>query len=278
MKCFKYILWSILFLSLCGYLYISSMTPSLYKNWEEDQKILTVINITREKVSLKNIRSFRYTSTSKYTPGYFDAEYSLSDLTSVDYIIEPFWNIDGFAHTMLSFWFTDGQYLSVSAEIRKEVWESFHPISWFFNAYEIVYIIGDEEDLIKLRANHRKDTVIMYPIKLTQSELERLFVSVMTRAQKLSKYPEFYNSLTNTCMTSILGHINELKTENSSNPIRWGKQIFLPSHSDSIAYEEGLIDTSLSLEEARKYYTINSLSMQHKEREDYSQLIRKERR
>jgi len=278
MKIIKYILVFIFLLSLWVYIILSSMTPSLERDWTTDQEILTDIEILSDTISLTNIRSFRYTNPSEYTPGYFDGDYSISELSSLDYIIEPFGEIDGFAHTMLSFWFSDGRHIAVSSEIRKEVWESFHPISGFLNAYEIVYMIWDEEDLIKLRANARENTVIMYPIKISQTQLQQLFLSVMTRAQKLAREPEFYNSLTNTCTTSILSHINELKTDNNKALINWSKQIFLPSHSDTIAYEEWFIDTSLSLEEAREYYTINSLSAQHMEWEDYSKLIRKERR
>lgn len=259
-------------------MYLSSMIPSLDKNWEEDQKILTDVSIDGGNISLKNIRSFRYRDFDDYEAWYYDADYSIDDVISVDYIIEPFGNIDGFAHTMLSFWFTWGRYLSVSAEIRKEVWELFHPISGLFNAYEIVYVIWDEEDLIKLRANYRKDTVILYPIKADKQQLQRLFISVMRRADTLSKYPEFYNTLTKTCTTSILDHINILRREDERSPLAWSKKIFLPSHSDEIAYDLWLIDTQLPLEQAREYYTINDLSMSHKPWENYSELIRKETR
>lgn len=254
------------------------MIPSLTRDWAEDQKILTSISIKNESISLENIRSFRYQDTDDYTVSYYNATYNISDVVSVDYIIEPFGNRDGFAHTMLSFWFQDGSYLSVSAEIRKEVWESFHPISWLFNQYEIVYVIWDEEDLIKLRANHRKDTVILYPIKASPQEVQDLFISVMRRAESLATSPEFYNTLTKTCSTSILSHLNELRTSNNKSPIEWSKAVFLPSYSDEIAYNLWLIDTDLPLTEAREYYTINRLSEQYTGDENYSTLIRKEKR
>lgn len=146
------------------------------------------------------------------------------------------------------------------------------------NRYEIVYIIWSEDDLIKLRANYRKDDVFMYPVKTSKQNMQELFVSVLERADELSKNPEFYNTVTNNCTTSILDHVNDLRAENNKDLIAWSKQILLPSHSDSIAYDAGLIDTDLSLEEAREYYKINELSQEFGESEDYSQLIRKPRK
>ena len=276
MKILRNILIALLVISIWLYIYLSNMTPSLDKDWAEDQKILTNVEIGQQNIYLKNIRSFRYTSTDDYEVWYFNDEYSIWDVVSVDYIIEPFGEKDGFAHTMLSFWMRDGRYLSVSAEIRKELWESFHPLLGLLNAYEIVYMIGDEEDLIKLRANYRKDTVILYPMQASEEEVQKLFVSVMQRAKSLSKHPEFYNTITNTCTTSILEHINALRAEKNKSSISWWKKILLPSYSDEVAYELGLINTKLSLSEAREYYTINTLSESHTEGEDYSKLIRKE--
>lgn len=51
----------------------------------------------------------------------------------------------------------------------------------------------------------------MYPIKIEQEKLKQLFLSTMKRAQKLTEVPEFYNTFTNTCATSILEHVNEVR-------------------------------------------------------------------
>lgn len=142
------------------------------------------------------------------------------------------------------------------------------------NQFEITYIVGDENDLVKLRANYRKDTVYMYPIKTPKEKTQGLFLSAMHRADKLTKEPEFYNTLWNTCTTSILQHVNALRTDKVS----WSQKILLPSHSDDIAYELGLIDTSLSLSEAREYYKINELSEQFGDDVKYSPKIRKEKK
>ena len=176
---------------------------------------------------------------------------------------------------MLSFGFSDWKYVTISAELRKEQWEYFNPILWALNQYELMYIIWDENDLVKLRANIRKDIVRMYPMKATEDQMQYLFTSMVIRADKLTKQPEFYNTLYKSCTTSILSHVNQLRTEKLS---ALDFKVLLPANSDMIAYEEDLIDTSLTLEEAREYYEINELSMKFGESEDYSREIRLERK
>jgi len=142
------------------------------------------------------------------------------------------------------------------------------------NQYEMMYVVGDERDLIQLRANHRRDKVYLYPVATEKSKMQDLFVSVMRKVDQLSREPEWYNTLWNTCATSILRHANSLREEK----IPWSRLVLLPSHSDEILYDRGLIDTRLSLPEAREYYQINALSEKHAGSWDYSRLIRKDRR
>lgn len=119
-------------------------------------------------VSIKNLRNYDYRATDDYTPAYYDEVFDLSKLTRAWYIIEPFGECDGPAHTMMSFDFEDDKYLSVSVEIRKEKGESFSALKGILNQYEIVYMLGDERDLVRLRSNYRKDDVYMFPIKASQ--------------------------------------------------------------------------------------------------------------
>lgn len=66
-----------------------------------------------------------------------------------------------------------------------------------------MYVIADENDVIKLRSNHRKDLVYVYPIKTTTEKAQLLFLDMVQRANDVSANPEFYNTLTNTCTTIL---------------------------------------------------------------------------
>lgn len=273
-KIIKIVLLGALFFVALGLIWWLLQKPSLNRDWTIDQQILPTISFDGNLVDVKNVRNFKYNSVDHYIPGYYDKVYDVDKIESVYYIIEPFSNVDGPAHTMLSFGFSDGSYVVISAEIRKEKGESFDPLEGIMNQYEIVYVVGDENDLVKLRANYRKDDVYMYPINTPKEKIQGLFLSAMQRADKLTKEPEFYNTIWNTCTTNILRHVNTLREEK----ISWSKEILLPSNSDKVAFNAGLIDTSLTPAEAREYYKINNLSLEFADDIFYSKKIRKERK
>ena len=81
------------------------------------------------------------------------------------------------------------------------------------NQFEIQYVLASETDVIKLRTNYRKNQVYMYPINTSKDKIQALFRSMIIRTDKLTREPEFYNTLWNNCTTSILRHVNSLRAD-----------------------------------------------------------------
>jgi hypothetical protein len=217
------------------------------------------------------VRNHTWTSDKDFTPEYYDADYNLDELESLHYLITPFWDFDGPAHTMLSFSFSGGKHVVISGEVRKERGEGFDAFLGIMNQFELMYVIADEEDVIKLRTNYRKNEVYMYPVKTSKENIQALFRSMLIRTDKLNKEPEFYNTLWNNCTTSILIHANALREDK----IPWNIYTILPSHSDEIAYYAWLIDTQLPILKAREYYRIDQLARTASGEVDFSTIIRK---
>jgi len=136
--------------------------------------------------------------------------------------------------------------------------------------YELMYVVGDERDLIKLRTNYRKDDVYLYPVRATAEQRRTLFVSMLRRANALRERPEFYNTLTNTCTTNIVRHVNEI----SPRRVPLSFKVLLPGYSDQLAYDLGLIDTDLPFEQARQRYRVNARALQFADSARFSTLIR----
>ncbi len=241
------------------------------RNWNEDQIILPTAEINGSLVSISNIRNFSYASTTSYTANYYDKTFDVNTLKKVWYIVEPFSGIPGSAHTFLSFEFEGDQFVSISVEIRKEKGETYDTIKGLFNTYELMYVIADERDVIKLRSNYRKDLVYVYPVKTTIEKARELFLDMVLRANTLSTHPEFYNTITNTCTTNIVRHVDKI-TPNKV-PL-FNLRVLLPANSDKLAYELGLIDTYLSFEDARMRYFINDRAMRHGDDPFFSLRIR----
>jgi hypothetical protein len=241
------------------------------RDWNTDQAVLPGISIDGNSVHIKNIRNFEYRSTTDYTPRYYDKTFSLDKIRSVDYMVEPFSGNSGAAHTLVSFGFDDGSYVAISVEIRKEKGESFSAVKGLLRQYELMYVIADERDVIKLRSNYRKDQVFLYPMKASREQARNLFLDMLARAQKLQDKPEMYNTLTSTCITNIISHVNKL----SPDRVPWNKNVLFPANSDKYAYDLGLIDTDLSFEEARKKFNINERAEKYADSPQFSKMIRR---
>lgn len=276
-KVIRYVSFVLLYITLAIFLSIVvtqlMTTPSNNREWNLDQVILPHITIGTSTVSIENIRNFTYASTTSYTPRYYTKTFNLNDLKKVWYVVEPFSGIPGSAHTFLSFEFDNDQFVSISVEIRKEKGESFHPIKGLFNQYELMYVIADEQDVVKLRSNYRKDLVYVYPIRTTQEKAQGIFLDMLKRAQTLEKEPEFYNTLTNTCTTNIVHHVNTI------TPHRvpfFNLRILFPANSDRLAYDLGLIDTDLPFEKAREKFYINDKALKYAQDTNFSRKIREE--
>lgn len=260
MRAVKIILYVIGALFLAHLVFSFVIRPSLNRDWNPDQKVLTRTTFDGDLVSITNIRNINYRSTTDYDIRYYDKTFDLNKLESVWYMVEPFKGYGaGAAHTLLSFGFSSGEYVSISAEIRKEKGESFSAIKGLLRQYELTYVIADERDVIKLRTNYRKDDVFLYPVQTSKEHMRVLFVSMLERANTLATEPEFYNTLTNTCTTNIVSHINDIVP----GRIPFSFKVLMPAYSDELAYKLGLLGTEMTLLELREKYRINERAMKY---------------
>lgn len=255
---------------------VFSKAPSNDREWSPDQQVLAHAEFgtdgDADAVSIYNIRNISYQSTDDYTVDYYNRIVRLSDLVSLDYMVEELEGLPGFAHTLLSFGFADSSYIAISVEIRKELGESYHPVSGMMREYELMYVIADERDVINLRANYRKNTVYLYPIEISKASLTNLFVSMLERANGLRENPEFYHTLTSTCTTN-LARAASATTEQRF--WRYHPQILLPGFSDRLLLKRGLIRTDLTdIDDVREAFTINEQAERYRDSENFSLGVR----
>lgn len=246
-----------------------AIQPATQRDWTTDQRVLPVAQFAADSVTIRNIRNFTYRTASDYTPGYYDKTFDLNKLESAWFVVEPFGKA-GAAHTLVSFGFGGNDYVAISVEIRKEKGESFSALGGLMRQYELMYVVGDERDLIKLRTNYRNDTVYLYPIETTREKMRKMFVAMLQRSNKLEREPEFYNTLTNTCTTNLVSHVNDI----TEDRVPFSLATLLPANSDRLAYDLGLIKTELSLEDARRRFQINALAAKHADDPEFSLRIR----
>jgi uncharacterized protein DUF4105 len=111
-------------------------------------------------------------------------------LTALDFFVS-YWSEGLVGHTFLSFIFDDAPPLSISIETRPEMGEGFAPIASMFKQFELIYVVGDERDLVRVRTNYRKETVYLYRLNASAADARRLLLVYLARINELADRPEF---------------------------------------------------------------------------------------
>jgi len=251
-----------------------TLAPSNDRRWTDDQALMPWAEIEGHRLFVHNIRRCEYRTAEDYDVSWYDQAFDLRQLDSVDFIVVPFADIPGVAHTMLSFGFSDGQRLGVSVEIRKERGEAYSPVRGFFRQYELMYVLADERDLILKQALHYLCDVYVYRSTATPAQCRELLLDVMHRANKLRREPEFYNTLSNNCTTNIRDHVNRLVPDRVPYDLR----IVLPGYSDRLAYDLGLLESAGSFAATRRMAKVNYRAYLHEDAPDFSRKIRQAQR
>ncbi len=244
--------------------------PSLYRDWSQDVSVLAESELRGGVLRMRRVRDFRYESTTRWKAGYYDADYPLRELESVWFGVEPFGRV-GAAHTFVSFCFKGARCFAVSAETRRVKGDRFSALRGLLNAFELVYVVADERDLIGLRVDHRKHDVFLYPVRSDDTGRQAMLLGMLRRAGELRERPEFYNTLWNTCTTNILRHVQRVAPRRAS----YSWRVLLPASSDRLAYDAGLLDTDLPFEQARARYRVPAGGGPSPDAPDYSAALRR---
>jgi hypothetical protein len=248
------------------------MQPSNDRNWQPDAVSIPYAEINGDTLIVHNVRNCDYKTEMDFIPRFETRTYDLSKLRSVDWMLVD-WGLKYVAHAMVSFGFEGDQYLCFSIEMRKEVGEEYSAIKGFFRQYELLYIVGDERDLVRLRTNFRKgEDVYLYRLRVGSPKNARGFLmGYINRINQLYENAEWYNALTQNCMTSAFRIARQ-----SAAPGRgkWHWSIILNGFADRHAYDEGTIDTSLPFDELKKASLINGRAIAAENSTDFSKLIR----
>ncbi len=213
-----------------------------------------LLEVQGNLLTVHNIRDFKHQADS-FTENYITETYDLEKIKNVWFIVSHFSETnEGLAHTFLSFEFEDDKFLAISIEARREKNESYSPLKGILKQYEMLYVVGTEEDLLKLRTEIRDEKVYLYPANTTPEKSRKLLLSFMDRMNQIHDKPEFYNTILNNCTNQIIKHI-ETFSDKDFPFFSWN--IFMPGYSDEVAYEMELIPHDLPLEEIQKKYRVD---------------------
>src|SRR5215813_7103738 len=220
-----------------------AIPPSDDRQWRPEVAVMPRAIIDGDRVRITGVRNFQYAGRNDFKVRYEEREISISHLTSVDLFISYFL-VRPVAHTFLSFEFDNARPLCISIETRPEIGEGFSPIASLFKQFELIYIVGDERDLVRVRTDHRKEDVYLYHILTSPENARRLFRIYLERINELADRPEFYHLLSNSCTVNIVRYARA-----AGKPPRYDIRYLLNGFADSYLYSIGAVDTSLPFAE-----------------------------
>jgi hypothetical protein len=248
--------------------WFACIPPSHDRPWRREVAVMPRAIIDGDRVRFTGFRNFDYRSRQDFTVLYEEREVSLSHLTSVDLFIS-YWSVGPIGHTFVSFNFDNAPPICISIETRPEEGESFAPVASLFKQFELIYVVGDERDLVRSRTNYRDEEVYLYRMQTSPESARRLFLVYLERINRIADTPEWYHLLKNSCTVNIVRYKNATGREGG-----FDFRHLLNGWIDRYFYDTSMVDTSLPFEELRRRSRINDAAQAADDALDFSQRIR----
>ncbi|MGB8632171.1 MAG: DUF4105 domain-containing protein [Xanthobacteraceae bacterium] len=245
-----------------------SISPSHDRPWRPEVAVMPRATIDGDRVRITGVRDFEYRSLNDFTVRYEEREVQLSHLTGLDFFVS-YWSEGLVGHTFLSFIFDNAPPLGISIETRPEVGEGFNPVASLFKQFELIYVVGDERDLVRVRTNYRKETVYLYRLNSSPDNVRQLFMVYLKRINELADRPEFYHLLSNSCTINIIRYANA-----AGRAGRFDIRHLFNGLIDNYLYYSGRVDTTLPFDELRRRSLINEAAQTADDAPDFSERIR----
>ncbi|MEH6521320.1 Lnb N-terminal periplasmic domain-containing protein [Sulfitobacter sp.] len=231
-------------------IWYQGITPALDRDWAFDVAHGVGAQVDGELVTLSNVRNFTWKNASQADQLWETRTVDLNKLQTVD-MLTSVWDSPDIAHILISFGFADDQRVVFSVETRKESHEDFNLKGGFFRQFELVLIAATEEDIIKLRTNHRQEDVRLYPVKLNTEQRRDLFMSYVDLAQNMQSKAVFYNTVTANCTTTVYGLAQVIKPDMN---LDW--RLLLSGHLPSYVDALGGFDGDIPIEQRVQHASI----------------------
>jgi hypothetical protein len=240
------------------------------REWQPEVAVTPYATINGDLITIHGVRNFAYRTETDFTPRWETRTYDLNKLDSVD-LIAVYWGSKAIAHVMISFGFAGKDYVTVSIETRKEKGESYSTLAGFFRQYELVYVVADDRDVIRVRTTYRQpqEDVYVYRVKAPVINIRRGFLDYLKTINEMRDQPKFYNTLTTNCTTSVLFHT---RMNRESPPMSW--KILLSGYVPDYLYELGRLDTTRPFIELERISRINERARAAATDTAFSQRIR----
>ncbi len=246
-----------------------TLRPSNDRPWQSDVAQTAWADIDGDTVTFHNVRNFDYHHDGTATPRWETRTVLLSHLTGIDLAVN-YWGSPWMAHPIACFTFADAQPLCFSIETRREIGESYSAIGGLYRQYELITIVADERDVLRMRTNyHSGEDIFLYRTTASPTQARIRLLEYVTALNALRSQPRWYHAITANCTTTI-------RTQRpAGDRMPWDWRILLNGKGDEMMYERQLIETSgLSFSELKRRSWINDRARAADQDPDFSRRIR----
>ncbi len=113
-------------------------------------------------------------------------------------------------HVFIIFRFATGEEVAISPEADVKPGMTFSLLRGFGKTYRLRYFTRAPQPFIEEYVRNGRE-VKETPLNLSSHELERLYRLMRERAAALEANPEWYHTLCNSCATSVIDHLDEIR-------------------------------------------------------------------
>jgi hypothetical protein len=158
-----------------------TLSPTNGSDWQPDVAKTAWADIQGDEVTLHNVRNCDYRTETDYTPHWETRTVRISQITGVDVAVD-YWGSPWIAHPIASFQFADALPLCFSVETRKKRGQTYSAIGGLYRQFELIYIVADERDVIRVRTNYRKEDVYLTARLFRQRARANVFLNTSIRS------------------------------------------------------------------------------------------------
>lgn len=243
-----------------------TIQPRQYRDWKTEVALLPYAVVEGEVVTIHHVRNFDYRTDVDFTPVYETRRYDLRNLRGVDMFIN-YWGSPYMAHPIVSFDFGRDGHVCFSIETRPEKGEAYSAIGGLYRQFELIYIVADERDVIRLRTNFRKGED-SYLYRLNAPKARESFMEYVRTVNELKETPRWYNAITNNCTTAI----RHQRAADERAPFDW--RMIVNGFGDQLLYDRKVVNTALPFNDLKRLAHVNPRARQAGAEADFSEVIR----
>jgi len=249
-----------------------TLKPTNEADWQRDVAQVAWAEFHGDEVTLHNVRNCDYRSMTDFTPHWEKRTVRVSQITGIDLAID-YWGSPWIAHPIASFQFADAPPVCFSIETRMKTGQTYSAIGGLYRQFELIYVVADERDVIRVRTNYRKgEDIYLYRTTLTPAQARERFLEYLNSLNKMRERPRWYNAITTNCTTSIRAQ------HSAAEHMPWDWRILLNGKGDEMMFENRTIATGgLPFRELRQRTLINSAAKAADKSPEFSRLIREGR-